>query len=563
MALTTGRRPGPRAQGGQRFRLSCYGRSADSNLGARVERLSSSRRYNAHGNVFTAEEIARATGGEVLAPGSPGSIVSNSRGIREGQNCWFLALKGKRLDGRDFIPEAVRIGSCCGVVFETEEGEYGTAVSAAMQAVEEESKGLVLVQGRSDSSDRGDGTASLHGLARLVRGRFEGQVVGITGSCGKTTTRTMISHLLRALQGDETVHETEGNMNNLIGLPQTLLKLPPEASYCVLELGMSVFGEIQQLQAICQPSVRVVTNVGLAHLEGVGGTIQGVAKAKAELVSSAKRGDTCVLNMDDSNVAAMRPPDGVDCVYFGHGTDCQVRILNAVACGERGMSTRFALKIADKGVVDVEVCQPGAKQVSANAAAAVATILALKGVDFDLPQLSRALSTYVPSQEGRATVREYSLNKGTSLAFTVIDDTYNANPTSVEAALEMLAESGGGEEVCDDDDDYASPRKHVALGDMLELGGSATKQHLSILRLCVQYLKEDKVHSVGLVGPCFAKELESWEEDRDKVKSKVIWAQDAESLAQKMIPCFGDGDVVLVKGSRSMRMETFLNFLGS
>ena len=204
-------------------------------------------------------------------------------------------MKGETHDGRDFLEDAVSRG-CAGCVLETESQQEAANL---LERVESEEVGLVFVGGATG------GLACLHDLARHVRRQYDGTVVGITGSCGKTTTRLLVSHLLRGL--GRSVHETAGNENNQIGLPQTLLTLDGETQeFCVLELGMDRPGEIAALDAICWPRVRVVTNVGLAHLEGCGGTIHGVARAKQEILDCAKEGDICVLNADDDHVAAMK-----------------------------------------------------------------------------------------------------------------------------------------------------------------------------------------------------------------------------------------------------------------
>ncbi|QDZ24158.1 UDP-N-acetylmuramoyl-tripeptide--D-alanyl-D-alanine ligase [Chloropicon primus] len=484
--------------------------------------------------VFTSEEIAEATGGRVERGGEPGVIITDSRGARAGT--WFLGIRGDRYDGRDFALDALARG-CAGVVLETEsEAEIQEFVSSMGDGA---NAGLVSVAGSSG------GLATLHDLARSVRREYPGKVVGITGSCGKTTTRSMVSHLLRGMRGEGAVHETEGNNNNLIGVPLTILKLPSEAGFCVLELGMDRFGEIRQLGSICEPGVRVVTNVGLAHLEGVGGTIEGVADAKAELLEGARPGDVCVLNADDAHVSKMAPPRGVDRISFGRGEHCDVRILGSRASGEDGMRSRLTFSVRGKGEVLCEVCQPGHRNVAENAAAAVATLLALE-VDFDLPTLRRGLSTFSsPLQVGRGRAREYFFQ---GRAIAVIDETYNSNPTSLLAALDTLCESGG-----------EGSRRHAVLGDMLELGEASDHHHSVVLSRC---LSDETIDTVTLVGDRFGDALERMRAEEGKSSAgerSVRWFSDPIEAASVVVAHCEDGDVVLVKGSRGMAMEGFFH----
>ena len=337
-----------------------------------------------------------------------------------------------------------------------------------------------------------------------------------------------------------------------------MLKLDDSNEYCILELGMSGFGEILELQSICLPSVRVVTNVGLAHLEGVGGTIDGVARAKGELVSSARVGDTCVLNLDDDHVAAMAAmaPKGVKLVTFGRTEECDVRILSSAPGGQDGMKVIVKFEIRGIGVLEADIYQPGYKHVAENAAAAIATLVALN-VPFDCSLLRRGLSTFKLQEERRGSAREYFW-KGK--AITVIDMSYNSNPTSMTAAFSMLVGLESG------------VRKHLALGDMLELGNASEEQHLLVLRQCVKLLEERKIHSVGLVGERFHEAiLRCREETRGglhyrlkRVDHSIQSALKPETLAESMasLDAYEEGDVVLVMGSRSVMMENFIEEIG-
>jgi UDP-N-acetylmuramoyl-tripeptide--D-alanyl-D-alanine ligase len=200
-------------------------------------------------------------------------------------------------------------------------------------------------------------------------------------------------------------------------------------------------------------------------------------------------------------------------------------------------------------------------QVASNVAAAVATLVALE-VDFDSDTLSKALSSYSLSHQGRGNVKECSISqqKGKAVVVSVIDDSYNANPTSVEAALEMLVHSGGS------DANEKKSNKHIALGDMFELGDASCEQHTAIVESCIRYLEQGMLHSVGLVGDCFGEAIGKLKRSKDhsssshNTLSKISWSDDPESLARNSVASntFQDGDVLLVKGSRGTRMERYI-----
>jgi len=442
-----------------------------------------------------------------------GSISTDSRLIRSGQ--WLLALKGENFDCHDLLPS---------LVDEDIAGAIGSRPPPKSWT-----KAYVQVP---------DTLAALQALARSVREQFAGTgpVVAITGSCGKTTTRAMVELVLGTLGP---IHATTGNFNNHIGLPLTLLKLPAASAACVLELGMSHLGEIAELAGICHPTVRVVTNVAAAHTEGVGG-IEGVAQAKGELFATASAGDTCVLNVDDRRVAALPIPAGCAVVTFGSQPDrCDVWVDNVRAAGPLGLGTRFTLHAADEHV-DVEVAAPG-RHLALNAAAAAAVGVAA-GVR--LSAAGAALQQYRPVGD-RMRVQHAG-------PVAVLNDAYNANPLSMAAALRTLADAQCGDQ-----------RRVALLGDMKELGSESAGAHLEILRQCLDL----GVDAVGLVGPCFraaaAQLLGPGDQPSHPGGTQVVVSDSCEELAAEVMPLLADGGLVLVKGSRSMRMETVVEKLAS
>lgn len=446
--------------------------------------------------MFRAEELAEATGGELVSTGAAGPLATDSRRLRLGD--WFVALVGDRFDGHSYLRHAAAAG-CAGII--------------AQHAPEGWDRGFVRVP---------DTLAALQDVARYARRGFHGPVVGITGSAGKTTTRAMTALALGAL-GE--VHATVGNLNNHIGVPLTILGAPLSASAWVLEMGMNHLGEIALLQDVGQPTVRLITNVGAAHTEGVGG-IAGVARAKQELFDGARPGDTCIINDDDPVIRAMPLPEGVRVVRFGSGEGCDVRLTD-VAVDPKTMATRFRVEGA-LGVGLGRIQSPGV-HLAHNAAAAIAVAVALH---LPIEAATAALSAYEPVG---ARQRIERLPSGV----TVINDAYNANPLSTAASLKTLA--------------ALSARRRVALlGDMLELGGAEAASHQEMLSLA----RELPLDRVGLAGPRYAAAHRSLGAPAD-----VLVAPDADQLGALVAGELAEGDVVLLKGSRGMTMERILSHL--
>ena len=444
--------------------------------------------------ILRADEIAAATGGTLVHHGPPGDIGTDSRRI--GPGVWFLALVGDRFDGHTFLPHAAAAG-CAGAI--------ATATPEGWES------GLVLVP---------DTLRALQDIARYARASFQGPVVGLTGSAGKTTTRALIA---LALEGMGRVHQTEGNLNNHIGVPLTVLRAPVDAAVWVLEMGMNHPGEIDVLQDIARPTVRLVTNVGPAHLEGCGGTLGGVAAAKGELFAGARPGDVCIVNADDPRVAALPVPAGARVIRYGVARDADVRLTDA-AVDPMALVTRFRVE-ADEGVVLGQLPGPGL-HLAHNAAAAVAVASALR-VSFD--GLGARLARYQPVgmrlriEDGPGGIR-------------VLNDAYNANPMSMAASLRALAA-------------IPDVRKVALLGDMLELGPSEAEAHAEVLTLANSL----GLDLVGLAGPRFAAAAAG--------DPGVIAAADANELADRVRDALRPGDLVLLKGSRGLQMERVLTAL--
>ncbi len=449
---------------------------------------------------FTGAEIAKLTGCQLLADGASGSIATDTRALKAGD--WFLALVGDRFDGHAFLDQARRAG-CAGVVVSEEAPDAFGA-------------GLVRVP---------DTLAALQDLGRGSRASFEGPVVAITGSVGKTTTRALA---VLAVGEGERVHHTLGNLNNHIGLPLTLLARPEDASLMVLELGMNAPGEIALLQEICRPTVRMITNVAPAHLEGLG-SIEGVARAKGELFDGARPGDIVCLAADDPRVAALPLPAGVRVLRYGRSQGCDLRLRRAWldAEGER-VRVRFELEAGGRPVQGA-IPAPGLYMAD-NACAAVAVAMTLGK---DPARAAAALAGYEPVG-ARMALQE--LPGG----IRVLNDAYNANPASMAAALETLVA-------------LPAARRVALLGDMLELGHEELALHRALLERALGL----GLDLVGACGPRMQAASASLAPRPD-----LMVAPDAEALAGLLAAGLRPGDLVLLKGSRGMAMERISARLG-
>ncbi len=350
--------------------------------------------------MFTVTDIARATGGEIIgnAAVEVTGVSTDSRSVVAGE--LFVALKGERFDGHDFIGAVAGKGVKVFLAEREWTGRHDPPVGTSCIVV-------------------GDTLRGLGDLASFHRGRFNLPVVAVTGSNGKTTTKEMIAAIL-ATTGPGL--KTGGNLNNLIGLPLTLFRLSKRDRWAVLEMGMSEPGEIDRLAEIARPDVGVITNAYPAHLETMG-SVEAVARAKGELFMRLASGSWAVYNADDSLIAACPSPHGV--IRFGFGLHAgDMRAANIRSEGRHGQS--FTLRLPD-GQVPVRMKAYGLHNVSnAAAAAAAATALGL-GPN----AIRQGLEAFTPYDK-RFNLEEVG-------GIVLIDDSYNANPASVEASLRTVA----------------------------------------------------------------------------------------------------------------------------
>lgn len=437
--------------------------------------------------------VATHLGGRLIgADTSFGAVTTDTRRLRPG--ALFVALRGEHFDGNDFVGEAQAKGAAGALVSRTAE--------------------TPLAQVEVPDTRR-----ALGAMAAAWRRNFSLPVVAVTGSAGKTTVKELVASVVRL--GRKTC-VTEGNLNNDIGVPLTLMGLQPDDEALVVELGANHAGEIDYLGGLVGPTVAVITNAGAAHLAGFG-SLAGVAAAKGELLDHLPADGVAVLNADDVFCAEWRArvPSGT-VITFGAATAADCRLLGAPRMAPR--ATSFRIRLPDGAELDADLPLPGRSNV-ANALAAAAAAFALGSSADDIREgLSRGRGL-----RGRLTVLA-----GLAGA-TIVDDSYNANPASARAALDYLGELPG--------------RRLFVLGDMGELGAEAPELHREVgvyarprcdALIGIGILAAEAVRAFGAGGQHFA---------------------DVAAAASALTPMLGAGVTVLVKASRAMRLDRLVEAL--
>ncbi|HUF06518.1 MAG TPA: UDP-N-acetylmuramoyl-tripeptide--D-alanyl-D-alanine ligase [Candidatus Binatia bacterium] len=457
----------------------------------------------AHGEVPTIrlDDLLAAVGGRLIGTGSATSITGasvDSRRVTPGSI--FVALPGERVDGHRFVAEALRAGAAAALV------ERPVELPDGLDAP------IVLVP---------DALHALQEFAAWWRARHVVRVVGITGSTGKTIAKEIVADVLS--RGLVTLRN-EGNLNSETGLPMTLLHLEATHEAAVLEMSMYTTGEIARLSEIAQPEIGVVLSVHPTHLERAG-SIERIAQAKAELPAALPRDGLAVLNADDPWVAAMRDVTRAPVRTFGLGSTSDVRAEDLESRGLSG--TEFTLH-APWGSRRVLTGTPGRHLVPH----ALAAMAVAERMGIDLDDVADALAAGSRADHRMAVVEAAS-------GATLVDDTYNASPVSVGAALDFLAETP-----------LAPGRRRIAvLGDMLELGPDEEELHRRIGAQAAR--SADAIVAVGERGRWLA------EGARAAGAARVATADDAEGAAsiieRELAP--GPGDLVLLKASRGVGLE--------
>lgn len=461
---------------------------------------------------YTLAEVASVTHGE-LARGSAGrrivSVAIDTRATGDGS--LFFALPGERVDGHEFVAYAAAAGASGAVVSRSRPIDFFGVLPREF--------GLIMVD---------DPALALARLAGHHRRLMKACVVGVTGSAGKTTTKDMIAAVLRE---GLSVLATEGNMNNEIGLPLTLLRLQPGHDVAVLEMAMRAPGEISALARTAAPDAGVVTNVGFAHL-GLLGSQDAIADAKAELVRALPAHGFAVLNGDDPRVRAMERFAPGRSLMYGLSPDCSVRAVD-VALSENG--TSFAVTLDGQAIPDVRFTLPVPGRHNVTNALAALSVGWRLGIEPGA--MARGLASFRPSAMRMHFVQAPA-------GFTIIDDTYNANPASVRCAIDAAMQYAGGRRVI------------AVLGDMLELGDAGAADHARL----GEYVAAAGVAGLVTCGPLAALAASSAAE-AGLGEGRCRACDDNARAARAAADMASEGDVILVKGSRGMRMEQIVSAL--
>jgi UDP-N-acetylmuramoyl-tripeptide--D-alanyl-D-alanine ligase len=450
---------------------------------------------------LTFSQLAEMIGGRVVS-GDPNattsSVIIDSREIKPA--AVFFAVKGERLDGHDYVAQAL------------EKGAAGAVVSRVPEGID---KPVIQVE---------DTTRALQRMASSIRDRYDVLLIGITGSAGKTTTKEMIATLISS---ERRVHKSWGNFNNQIGAPLCLDNMPDDAQVVVSEMGMNHAGEIAEIAGLMRPDIGVYTNIAPVHIEFFG-TIEGIAAAKRELLENLRPGGTVIVNNDNEHVVRIsRDYDGPK-VTYGVNNDAQYRATNI---RERGLlGTRFTV-VAEGSERELELVLPGRHNLD-NLLAAIAT--------------ARAAGISWQGIERGVTEVKPAYHRGVIIPWrgaTIYDDTYNSNPYALGRTLELMTQA------------ETSGRRIAVIGDMLELGEQELQFHRDAGKAIPRAI--DVVAGVGKRSQAL---LDGAREAgfRDDQLHHFATAEEAGEFLKGEIR---EGDLVLLKGSRGVGLDKAVKLL--
>jgi UDP-N-acetylmuramoyl-tripeptide--D-alanyl-D-alanine ligase len=455
---------------------------------------------------MSADELAAATAGIILRrsdrPVLGGAV--DSRAVEAGN--LFVALPGERTDGHRFVAAALAAGAAAVLIAEP-------ASPAGLAAATDADATIIQVI---------DPLRALHAVAAAWRSRFDPLVVGVTGSIAKTSTKEAIATVLAAAMP---TLRNEGNLNNEIGLPLTVLRLRSGHRAAVLEMGMYVGGEIADLAAIGRPEIGVVTTVQPVHLSRIG-TIEAVEQAKGELVEALPDDGVAILNADDERVRRMARRTRARVVTYGFALDADVRADRVVSRGTAGMAFELVAPGGSRSVVVPTLGRLAVHNALAAAAVGLAVQLPFEGI-------AAALG------HGWAAPHRAQLFEAGGV--TIVDDTYNASPGSVAAALELLAGIPGG--------------RIAVLGEMLELGADHEQAHRATGKAAAAIVDQLVVVGSGAAG------IAAGAREAGMATEAVTSVADRAAALHHLVGVLRPGDVVLVKASRGIALDVLVDEL--
>ena len=458
--------------------------------------------------LWCAPEADAATGGHSTHPWQAHGVAIDSRALAPGD--LFVAIRGPRFDAHDFIDQAFANGAACALV-------------SRIPLNHPDDQPLLIVD---------DTYSGLKKLAIAARERSNARRIAVTGSVGKTSTKEALA---AALQPSGKVAATVGNLNNLWGLPLSLARMPRDTAFGVFEIGMNHAGEITPLTRLVRPDVAIITTVDAVHLEFFD-SVEGIARAKAEIFDGLSPDGTAILNRDNPffdllvEEAASRAITRI--VSFGAHEDSDVRLLSY----EAGATTQITADVMGERF-DVTLAMPGRH----NALNAMAVLGAVKVLDANLPDAVAALGA-MEAPAGRGKRITAALPGGGNAL--IIDDSYNASPASMRAAFKVLAQARPG----------ANGRRIAVLGDMLELGAGSARAHAELandlVEACAELVLTTGDNMMHL-------------DDTLPRACRAGHAAKAEDLVPLLERILRNGDVVLVKGSNSQKLSVVVRALAA
>lgn len=467
---------------------------------------------------MTLKKIADAVNGTLHTEGMPShvsadaaeaeGVVLDSRKVEKGYV--FIATRGERVDGHSFIDSVFDAGAL-GVICE--------------QAPRNPRGAYILVQ---------DSFQALKDVAEYYRKQLDVRVVGITGSVGKTSTKEFVASVLA--KGFR-VQKTQGNFNNEVGLPLTVLQIRDDCQIAVLEMGISDFGEMHRLGRIARPDVCLITNIGQCHLENLG-TRDGILKAKTEIFDYMQPGAQICLNGDDDKLITIREVRGQVPIFFGGAGSNDIYAThyeNRGLVGSRALiHIRHGAGKSGETAFQAEIPLPGEHMLyNALAATAVGVVCGLSA-----GQIQAGIRDVEPVGGRSNVIRTGRL--------TLIDDCYNANPVSMKAALDLLSMT----DTADGVESQGRARKVAVLGDMFELGADEAALHSEV----GAYAAEKDIDVVICVGK-LCKNMYDGAKNVDNSSVELYYYADKEALLADIDGQIRDGDIVLVKASHGMHFE--------
>ena len=448
---------------------------------------------------LTLHNIAKAVNGKLfLADGKEQlevkGVVLDSRKVE--QDFLFVATVGERVDGHSFIEQVFEKGALCVICEKAPQNPKGAyiLVESSFQALKD--------------------------VARFYRESLDIKVVGITGSVGKTSTKEFVASVLAT---HYKVLKTEGNFNNEVGLPLTVLRIQDDTEVAVLEMGISDFGEMHRLSEIAKPDICVITNIGQCHLENLG-TRDGILKAKTEIFDFMKEDGRVCLNGDDDKLITVQDVNGKQPIFFGRETE---HAIYATDCENQGLSGSKAVIHREGRSFEAVIPLPGEHMIyNALAATAVATILGLSD-----EEIQAGIASVEPVGGRSHIIREENV--------TIIDDCYNANPVSMKAAIDLLS--------------MANSRTVAILGDMFELGSNENALHYEV----GAYAAEKGIDVILCIGN-LSKNMYEGTLAVNVSTSKAYYFVDKAALLEQLGGLLQTGDTVLVKASHGMHFEELI-----